>query len=80
MSSQNVTANAESGAIDLTFAEAPSDVAITPENGSVTLTVPDVAFSVSTTTESSDTEDSLTNDSKSAKTLAVAIGSGFRPD
>ncbi|WP_134323375.1 DUF4097 family beta strand repeat-containing protein [Cumulibacter soli] len=76
VTSQNVTANAESGAIDLTFAEAPSDVAITTENGSVTLTVPDVAYSVSTITDSGDIEDSLANDPKSAKTLTVSTESG----
>ncbi|UVI36108.1 DUF4097 family beta strand repeat-containing protein [Brevibacterium spongiae] len=76
LSSDNVTAQAENGSVDLRFDEAPSNLTVTTDNGEVRTSLPKAAYAVSLRTDNGAQSNSLIEDPDSPHTIEVTTGNG----
>ncbi|WP_166968578.1 DUF4097 family beta strand repeat-containing protein [Brevibacterium atlanticum] len=76
LSSDNVSAQAENGAVDLTFDEAPSSLRVTTDNGAVSASLPRTTYAVSLRTDNGAESNSLSVDPDSPHSVEVTTGNG----
>ncbi|GAA4091727.1 DUF4097 family beta strand repeat-containing protein [Actinomadura miaoliensis] len=74
--SERVSAAAQNGKVDLSFAAAPRQVTVTTDNGEVAIAVPRTTYKITTTTESGDVRAGVPVDPAAPRSLAVRTGSG----
>ena len=76
LSSDNVSAKAENGKVDLTFDEAPSSLRVTTDNGAVSTSLPSGTYAVSLRTDNGAESNSLSEDPDSPHSVEVTTGNG----
>lgn len=76
LSSEDVSARAENGAVDLTFDKAPSSLKVTTDNGAVNASLPRAAYAVSLRTDNGAESNSLSEDPDSPHSVEVTTENG----